>query len=124
MTVDLTKLNFLSTLNYMKRYTEGSASLTLGAYGTTVTQTITHNLGYIPFFQVFVDQDNSGNVWSATKINQYTETSLSGVDPPDPALVTWATTTTLVINLINNTSPTATGTRTVWWVIYKDYSTL
>lgn len=120
--VDLSKLNFYSNVNYMKRDSNsGTTTLTLPAYGNTVTHTVTHNLGYVPFFQVMSDQDASGNIWSAEKINLYTETSLTGVDPPTPALTSWATTTTLVINFTNLTDPVATGTRDIWWLIYVDY---
>ena len=121
--MDLTKVAFSSTVNYLKRDAlSGSTALTLPAYGGNVSATITHNLGYIPFFQVLCDFNNDGKIWSAIKINDHTGTSKSGPpDPPEPSLRAWATTTTLVIRLDNNTNPTATGTRTVYYVIYRDY---
>lgn len=122
MAVNEAFLYFWSEANYMKRdISSGTATLTLGAFGSTVSQTVNHNLGYIPFYQVFTEQDNTGKIWAASKIDQYTETSLTGNNPVDPTLTSWVTTTQLVLNLINNTSPTASGPRQVYWLIYKDY---
>lgn len=113
---------FDSESNYMKRSKFcDSAILTLGGAGTTVSQTVVHNLGYIPFFDVFVDQTGDDTIWSPQKINLYTETSLSGVSLVDPTVRYWSTKNTLTIQLINNTTPTATGTRVVYWLIYLDY---
>ena len=121
MTVILPELNFYSGVNYMKRdISSGTSTMTLGALNAVTATTITHNLGYIPFFQVFCDQDNTGKIWSANKINRLTRSS-SGSSPADPYLTSWATTTTLVINLHNATSPLATGNRTIYYLIYKDY---
>jgi len=123
MAIDKTKLIFHSGTNYMKRSTFcGSATITLPAYGSTVSYTVTHNLGYIPFFQIFSDIDNTDSIWTPYKLDQYTDTGLSGVDPAVPRLDSWVTTTTLVISITNNTSPTATGTRAIYWLIYKDYN--
>jgi len=121
MTVILPELNFYSGVNYMKRdISSGSSIMTLGALNAVTTITINHNLGYIPFFQVSCDQDGTGRIWSATKINILTESS-SAATRPDPFLRSWATTTTLVITLTNATSPLATGGRRVYYLIYRDY---
>lgn len=121
---DLTKLAFFSGVNYLKRSAvSGSTALTLPSHGSTVTYTVTHSLGYIPFFQVFADQGGDGTIWGASKLDPYTDTSLTGTDLVFPTLVSWVTTTTLVISLINNTTPTATGTRNIYWLIYQDYGT-
>lgn len=123
MSVDKSKLIFLSTESLLKRDETlcGSQALTLPAHGLTVSHTVNHNLGYIPFFEVSVDFDNDGVIWAGEKIDTYAESSLSGVEPTSPALKYWITTTTLTITLDNTTTPTATGTRTVYWVIYLDY---
>jgi len=119
---DLSKINFTATENYMKRSSiSGSTTITLGAFGSNASATITHNLGYPPFFEVFCDIANDATLWASTKINQYTDSSLSGVYPPDPELECWVTDTVLTINLRNDTSPTATGTRFVRYTLYLDY---
>lgn len=121
---DLSKLAFFSGVNYLKRGTDdlcGSTPLTLPAYGSTVSTTINHNLGYIPFFQVFTDITNDGTIWAAQKLDQYTDTSLTGTDLSFPTLISYITTTALVISLYNGTSPVASGTRTIYWLIYEDY---
>lgn len=125
---DLTLLHFLSSRNYLKRSDFcGSTALTLPAYGSTVTYTILHNLGYVPFFEVYAELDAAGTIWNGGKVSANTDQSaLSGSanDPTYPQLKAWSDTTTLTITLDNTTTPTATGTRTVYWLIYKDYSTL
>ena len=123
MTTDLSKLSFLSTLNYLKRDSDlvGTAVLTLGAFGATTSTTINHNLGYIPFVSVAADVNGDGFIWSNEVVNLYTQTSLSGASPLYPRLNHWVTPTQLVISLINQTSPVQTGTRPVYWAIYLDY---
>lgn len=123
MTVNLSKLAFYSGVNYMKRSTfVGSADLALPAHGGSVSTTITHSLGYIPFFQVFSEIDATSTIWTPSKLDKYTDSTLSS-DTTDPTLSSWPTTTTLTIRIDNNTTPTATGTRTVYWIIYLDYGT-
>src|SRR3990167_9755668 len=102
MTVDLTKLAFFSGVNYLKRDTTvGTTLLTLGGSGTTVTHTVTHNLGYIPFYEVFTEIDNVNIIWNNTKIYYSTDTSSGGGLESSPALTSWVTTTDLVIKLTN-----------------------
>lgn len=117
--IDISKISFWSEANYMKRSELcGSASLTLDAGGGTVTQTIPHNLGYIPFFEVYCDQNGNGIIWSQQKINLYTETSLFAT-LPDPQVTAWSTTDILTINLSNPNLDS--GDRTVYWLIYLDW---
>lgn len=119
---DLTKLSFLSSLNYMKRDSSvGSAAMTIGGAGVTVTKTIAHNLGYIPFYEIYTEIDNAGIVWNNTKIYSVTDTSSGASQPPDADVTSWIDTANLTINLVNNSSPNATGSRTVYWLIYRDY---
>jgi len=124
---DLSKLDFITSENYLKRSSFcGHTTLTLGGYGTVNTTTIDHNLGYVPLFDVYCELDTDGAIIAGgEKVNAYTEAAnLSGlaVDPPYPFLRAWATTTQLVIRLENYTSPTASGTRELYWLIYLDYS--
>lgn len=124
--IDPTKLNFFSGANYMKRSEfVGSIDLTLPAYGGSVTAPpIEHNLRYIPQYTVQGELDEVDTIWNGGKVSQYTDQLfLSGlsVDETYPQLKSWMTTTTLTISLENFTSPTATGTRKIYWVIYLDY---
>lgn len=121
--VDLTKILLSSDINYMKRSTAntGSTSLTLPAHGSTVSTTVTHNLGYIPYFDVFADLDGDGIIWAGEKVDQYTDSSNTGVEVASPVINSWTTTSTLTVGLDNTTTPTATGSRTVYWVVYLDY---
>lgn len=125
MALDLTKVTFYSGVNYMKRSRHvGSISLTLPGYGSAVTYTVEHNLGYIPQYTVQAEIDESGTIWNGGKVSQYTDQLyLSGlfVDETYPQLYSWSTTTTLTIRIENYTSPLATGARTVYWVVYEDY---
>lgn len=121
MSVNLSRLAFYSGVNYMKRSSfVGSATLTLPAYSGSVTTTISHNLGYIPDIEVSSEIDNSSTIWTPNKLDKWTESSLSS-DTTDPTLTWWTTTTTLTIRIDNFTSPTATGTRIVYYTVYLDY---
>lgn len=124
---DLSKLSFITSENYLKRSEFcGQTTLTLGGYGTVNTTTINHNLGYVPLFDVYCEFDtDAAIVAGGEKVNSLTgQAELSGLasDPPYPYLRAWATTTQLVIRLENYTSPTATGTRELYWLIYLDYN--
>lgn len=125
--MDLTKVNFTTSENYLKRSALcGTALLTLPGYGGNVSTTINHNLGYVPLFNVGVEFDTADEIIvGGEKVNTITDQGfLSGLgaDPPYPDLSAWATTTQLVVRLDNFTSPTATGTRRVYFYIYLDYS--
>lgn len=123
---DLSRLNFDTNVNYMKRSSlSGQIIIILGSVGSTTTYTIAHNLGYIPIIHVSYDASNNGIIWSGDKANLYNNSSLSGSSSPaDPTLTYWVDTTTLTINLINDTSPTASGSRTIYWIIYLDYGNI
>lgn len=126
MTIDLSKLAFLSTVNYMKRSppNTGSTPLALPGSGLTTSYSVTHNFGYIPYFDVFVDIDNDGVIWAGEKVDRYTDSSNTGVSPAAPSVDYWSTTTVLTISINNSTSPVATGSRTIYWVTYLDYGNL
>ena len=127
MGADLSKLDFTTSENYLKRSVFcGQQTVTLGAFGSDNIITIDHNLGYVPLFDVSCEFDTDGAIVAGgEKVNPVTESAfLSGlaVDPAFPFLRTWATTTQLVMRLSNRTSPTATGTRELYWLIYLDYN--
>jgi len=123
--VDLSKVNFLSSLNYLKRESSlvGNSTLTLGGAGTTVTYDVTHNLGYVPFYTIGAEVSQDGILWSNEVVDQYTQTTLTGISNDYPTLMSWCTTTTLTIALYNNTSPVQSGAIPIYWSIYLDYTT-
>lgn len=122
--MDNSLLGFSSDANYMKRSVDftGSTTLTLPSFGNTVSTTVTHNLGYVPQFDVFIDIDNDGTIWSSEKVESLTDSSLvPGVDPTVPKVSYWSTTTALTISIDNTTSPTYSGSVVVYWIVYLDY---
>lgn len=122
MAVDLSKLAFESRQNYLKRSEFVSeTSIALGSGGANADVTITHGLGYVPFFIVGVDIDNDGVIWSNDKVNENTETSRFFFSS-EPTVSSWATTTGLTINILNSTVPAQTGSRKVYYGVYLDYS--
>lgn len=113
---------FDSRQNYMKRSEfVGNAELTLGSAGSTVTQTVTHGLGYIPLFIVGAELIDSTTIWSGNRVYEFTLSSLFG-PPLDVQLTYWCTENTLTINLTNGDGANdhAGQTCTVYWVIYVD----
>lgn len=121
MTRDLTKLAFDSEVNYMKRSEFcGSVIIQPISLGASATHTITHNLGYIPFYQVAVDMDDDGTIWT-DKISEYTGTSLTGYDDAFPKLEHWITSTELTITLTEDSVAASTSEHTLYWLIYLDY---
>jgi hypothetical protein len=120
--MDLSKIAFDSRLNYLKRGFTGSQTVTLGGAGATSTVNVAHNLGYVPFFVVGANLTNTTTIWSNDRVEQYTQTSLSGVDL-DIRLRFWSTTNTLTIQIRNGDGALAqSGNRTVYWAIYLDYN--
>lgn len=123
-----TNLNFWSGKNYMKRdSSSGSTSIaapaTLAFGGNVyVTQyTVTHNLGYVPFFKVFYEPFKDNVIWEPmASRNQGSAFNPRNTSTTGPYLLAWATTTTLIIEL-GYTNNTLTGTYPIYWVIYKDY---
>ncbi len=125
MAVDISTLNFYSGLNYMKRSEfTGSTEVTLPAADATVSYTVTHNLGYVPFIIAGATLSDTSIIWSNNRVNYLTETSLSGPSNQEIKFYYWATTTTLVMSIRNGTGTGAlSGTRTLYWAIYEDYAT-
>lgn len=121
MSVDLKKLNVYSGVNYMKR-SEFSDVATVTLPPTNYTFTVTHNLGYIPFYEVYAELD-SGTIWTNGKVseNSYAGTlSGSGASPTYVDITSWITTTTLTVRLTNFVGGTLSIP--VYYTIYKDYA--
>lgn len=116
---DLSKLNFHTGINYLKRSEFcGTSSINTAL---TTTLTIDHNLGYIPFFQVGAELNEAGTIWAGGKISELTDQGLlSGLGAPPTYIEirSWSTTTQLTIKLSN----TASQVVPVYWWIYLDYS--
>jgi hypothetical protein len=121
---NLTQLNFISTENYLKRGAEltGSGTLALDSGGGTTTYTVTHNLGYVPFYTIGAELTQDGMIWCNEIVDQYTQTLASGSPSDYPVLRAWATEDELTIALFNNTLPIQTGDIPIYWAIYLDYS--
>lgn len=121
------QINFWSEKNYMKRFTAGTTSIAApvtSAYNGSlyITQyTVTHDLGYVPFFSVQYEGFQNGIIWEplgtrlAGEAINPTNTSDTG-----PYCVAWADTTTMTIE-IGYFANTLTGTYPIYWVIYYDY---
>jgi hypothetical protein len=121
--MDITKIAFDSRLNYLKKGsdTSGTTSITLGGSGATTTHTVTHNLGYIPFFIVGAELPSTGTIWSNNYVHEFTQSS--GTPPNTPVqLDFWCTSTTLTIEIRNGTGTgQQSGSRQIYWNIYLDY---
>lgn len=122
--VDIRKTHITSDRNYMKRSDFcGNDTVTLGGFGTFASKVVTHGLDYIPFFEVAADIDNDGTIWAGNKVHEYTETSLSGFSLPYPELDYWIDEAYLTVGIRNESTPTSSGSRRLWWLIYLDYGT-
>lgn len=119
----MSELNFDSRLNYLKRSGfVGSTNLTLpGTDGEYVRHTVTHNLGYIPFYFAGANVANTSTVWSGERVWEGTESTQFIADEP-PQFDSWATTTQLVLEIQQGYGTGAqSGQRTVYWAVYLDY---
>jgi hypothetical protein len=126
---DLSKLNFYSAVNYMKRDpASGYRDITLPAYGGTVSFDVTFSVetgtGKVPMYDVFAEIAGDNVIWNGGKISEYTDQGyLSGLsaDLTYPEIESWITGRVLTISTSNFTSPLASGTCRIYWLIYKDY---
>lgn len=109
MTVDISKLAFYSPTNYMKRHPSSSSSPL--AAGKTLQ--VTHDLGYIPFYEVYMTTSD-GILWNNTKITSSTGSSEGG-SGDDPNVEYWTTTDLLEIQSFD------TVETQVYCLIYWDY---
>lgn len=119
--VDLSKLAFLTTENYMKREDRPVRyqDVSVAANGAT-NITITHNLLRVPEFEVGADLQQNGHIWTGTLPYKLMVSSGGGGTPVSGVLRTWITTTALTIRLENPTGSAATYR--VWYIIYRDYA--
>lgn len=121
---DIRNTHATSDRNYLKRAEiTGNTLITLPAAFSSVPYIVNHNLGYVPMVHVGCDFDGDDTIWNGSRVNKYTETSSSPGSLPEITLKYWYTETTLTITIENNTFPTLTGTRKIWWIIYLDYQT-
>lgn len=119
---DLKKLNIYSGVNYMKR-SEFSDVAVVNVPATFYSFSVTHNLGYIPFYEVYAELD-SGTIWTNGKVSDVSYTGIlhgSAGTQPFIDIATWSTTNTLTVYLYN--FPAVATTVPVYYTIYKDYVT-
>lgn len=122
MTVDLSKLNFWSGANYMKRIADPTpyTDVTLAAFGSQ-TITVDHNLGNIPEYDVQAELEGTGvdaPIWTGTI--PYVGMNQGAATPSHVNFNTWISTTALTIALNNPTGSSITVR--VYHIIYKDYA--
>ena len=117
--------NFVLTTdaNYIKRFISGTVTITLPAYGTSATVSESHDLGYIPKnYEISSDNADDGIYWSGgEKVEPLTdlETLTGGsADTTYPIFESYVTSAEIYITVLNKTSPTATGTINVDYVVY------
>lgn len=114
---------FVSGKNYMKRDpSSGSQAMAApatalgsGYYATNLV--ITHNLGYLPVYQLAYEPLQNGDIFPAIGTRNG-NAPIDGSTTRFPALLAWPTTTTLTIQLFFGDN-TLTGTYNVYWVIYQ-----
>lgn len=115
--------NFTTLKNYLKRdastgSTVISAPATATGYGSFFTShTVNHNLGYIPIVRVYYEPIDNGEIYPACGSRIAGTTTGLGANPT--MCFYELTTTQLIIRLESNTSKT--GTRSIYWIIYKDF---
>jgi hypothetical protein len=119
----MSDINFTSGKNLLKRdISTGSATIlaptAVGSWGTKVSSyVVNHNLGYIPIVRVYYTPVAGGAIYPASG-----DRFGGGLGVPAPAIACmWeATTTTLTIYLECQSFVSPTGSRNIYWVIYKD----
>ena len=122
MSIDLSKISFIASMNYLKRFTEGVLPVTYSvSAGGSTTESVTHNLGYKPYMSVGVDLFDDGIIWSNEYVHPYTQSASLGIDNP-PNFRYWTTDTDLTVELINGIdSAVESGAVSSYYVIYLDY---
>lgn len=119
MAVDRTKLSFYSGNNYMKRsefFSSRSISVPSGFAFNTIT--VNHGLGYIPFFSYAVDYNNDGILWATQWVS-----SGDWSESTPPPIGVFVDENNLYIRSTQNTNLDASGSRTVHYGIYLDFTT-
>jgi hypothetical protein len=98
-------LVFSSDYNTLKYYLDGNASITIAGDGTLKTSTteITHDLGYVPFFIVYVnDFVNSPSKYNIVPF-------LNGTVVETINAEAWADTTKIYLRMTNKSNSTYTA---------------
>lgn len=122
MAKDLSKLNFDSTENYLKRSEFCNSQDVGAAAGAVVTLPINHMLGYVPFYEVFADIDNDGTIWNGNKVHAGTLSSAGGFAPSSATLRYNIDENQLRVTNDNSFTDPYTGrTMKIYWLIYLDY---
>lgn len=119
--MDISKLNFYSGANYMKRdITTGTRDM-IAASGATTTYDVPHNIGgdNVPQFLTSAEVARDKVIWRRNQF--YVGFGDGSTSPTYPELSAWITTSKLTLSLYNPTG--ASVTVPVYWVIYKDYGT-
>lgn len=118
---DLDRLNFYTGVNYMKR-SDTSGHVAKSVAGSGGQEVITHALGYIPHFDVYMDVNNDGTIWyGGFIVDEDTESTSGGASPDYLALEAYMTTTALTLNIVDLTSGGITSSPELYWLIYLDY---
>lgn len=115
--VNLSKLAFWGGVNYMKRnVVVGYEDFTLGAFAT-VAITVTHDLGFIPHYEVHGQRDGFTRNWARNRpyvgMGDFTGT------PTEPEVQDWIDENHLTIQMTNPSGSTIS--RRQYYLIYKDY---
>lgn len=118
--MDLSKLSFLSTNNYLKRSPFcGTAPVTAAPFAVADVL-IVHNINYVPFYEVFAEVDNDGIIWNGGKVHEGT-LSVSAGPKDSPGIVHRVNTTELRAGVLNDTTDGLSKTCQMYWLIYLDY---
>lgn len=116
---DLTKLQFYSGNNYLKRSQFwGQTNATIPSGESAATVTINHNLGIIPQYVVAIDYQNNGIWWATEFVGSIRE---GGRNDDTPTITVMVDTSNLYIIGDKNYSGTIISTtRPIKYGIYLD----
>lgn len=112
---------FTTTKNYLKR-DASTGTATVSAPSTLVSglyrteYTIVHDLGYVPLVRVYFESEDNDVIFPAC--GSTVAGFAPGIAVGDTLCTFEVTTTTLVVILFASSSQT--GSRDIYWVIYKD----
>lgn len=126
---NISKVSFATLINYLK-IDPSSSSATCPALsaGGTYKKTVTHNLGYIPHFEVYQEQSPGGAIVNAQmQVGNEMGTDLVTMNYPNAmdflgnlTGYVYVSTTQLIITMANNTGSTSNAFK-FWWRIYLQY---
>lgn len=118
MPVDLSKLAFLSSENYMKREDRSPRyqDVSINAFATKNTD-IEHNLGFEPEYDVWADLLNDGRIWTGN----LPEVGMEGFYTPAYCQMnSWTDDDKLTVSIYNPTG--STKTVRIYYLIFQDYA--